>query len=70
MASPSRLCIENVENIVIHYYQTLRLWRKNLLGRQKEIMDLGFDDKFIRTWEYYFDYCAAGFKPRTLGITR
>jgi len=28
---------------------------------------LGFDEKFIRIWEYYFDYCAAGFKSRTLG---
>lgn len=30
-------------------------------------MALGFDDKFVRTWEYYFDYCAAGFKTLTLG---
>uniref|UniRef100_A0A1J3JUR4 Cyclopropane-fatty-acyl-phospholipid synthase n=2 Tax=Noccaea caerulescens TaxID=107243 RepID=A0A1J3JUR4_NOCCA len=66
MASSSRLCIENVENIGIHYYKTLRCWRKNFLERQKQIMDLGFDDKFIRTWEYYFDYCAAGFKTLTL----
>jgi len=28
---------------------------------------MGFDEKFIRTWEYYFDYCAAGFKSYTLG---
>ncbi|CAH8261551.1 unnamed protein product, partial [Arabidopsis lyrata] len=67
MSSSSRLCIENVENIGIHYYQTLRLWRKNFLERQKQIIDLGFDDKFIRIWEYYFDYCAAGFKTLTLG---
>ncbi|ESQ47479.1 hypothetical protein EUTSA_v10020049mg [Eutrema salsugineum] len=67
MASSSRLCIENVENIGIHYYQTLRSWRKTFLEREKQIMDLGFDDKFIRTWEYYFDYCAAGFKTLTLG---
>ncbi|EOA32153.1 hypothetical protein CARUB_v10015414mg [Capsella rubella] len=66
MASSSRLCIENVENFGIHYYHTLRCWRKNFLERQKQIMDLGFDDKFIRTWEYYFDYCAAGFKTLTL----
>ncbi|KAG7626303.1 S-adenosyl-L-methionine-dependent methyltransferase [Arabidopsis thaliana x Arabidopsis arenosa] len=66
MASSSRLCIENVENIGIHYYHTLRCWRKNVLERQKQIIDLGFDDKFIRTWEYYFDYCAAGFKTLTL----
>ncbi|KFK39644.1 hypothetical protein AALP_AA3G270300 [Arabis alpina] len=31
-----------------------------------QVTDLGFDDKFIRTWEYYFDYCAAGFKTLTL----
>ncbi|KAM7270579.1 hypothetical protein ACFE04_029793 [Oxalis oulophora] len=28
---------------------------------------LGFDEKFMRKWQYYFDYCAAGFKARTLG---
>nr|BAD44154.1 unnamed protein product [Arabidopsis thaliana] len=67
MSSSSRLCIEHVENIGIHYYQTLRLWRENFLARQKQIMALGFDDKFVRTWEYYFDYCAAGFKTLTLG---
>ncbi|CAN7049176.1 unnamed protein product [Brassica rapa subsp. trilocularis] len=66
MASSSRLSVENVENIGIHYYQTLRCWRKNFLENQKQIMDVGFDDKFIRTWEYYFDYCAAGFKTLTL----
>ncbi|KEH42686.1 putative cyclopropane-fatty-acyl-phospholipid synthase [Medicago truncatula] len=67
MASTSRLCVEHVENFGIHYYQTLRLWRKNFLERQSEILALGFNEKFIRTWEYYFDYCGAGFKSRTLG---
>ncbi|CAK8572014.1 unnamed protein product [Lathyrus sativus] len=67
MATTSRLCVEHVENLGIHYYQTLRLWRKNFLERQSEILALGFNEKFIRTWEYYFDYCGAGFKSRTLG---
>ncbi|KHN30725.1 Putative fatty acid methyltransferase [Glycine soja] len=67
MAATSRLCGEHVENIGIHYYQTLRCWRKNFLERQNEIMALGFNEKFIRTWEYYFDYCGAGFKSLTLG---
>ena len=31
------------------------------------ILALGFDDKFIRTWEYYFLYCAAAFKGQTAG---
>ncbi|KAH6778073.1 Cyclopropane-fatty-acyl-phospholipid synthase [Perilla frutescens var. frutescens] len=67
MAAASRLCVEHLEDIGIHYYQTLRCWRENFLKNQSEIQALGFDEKFIRTWEYYFDYCAAGFKTCTLG---
>lgn len=67
MSAASRLCMEHLENIGIHYYQTLRYWRKNFLENQSKINALGFDQKFIRTWEYYFDYCAAGFKTHTLG---
>nr|XP_023880432.1 uncharacterized protein LOC111992802 [Quercus suber] len=68
MANASRLSVEHVENIGIHYYQTLRYWRRNFMNNQSKILALGFDEKFIRTWEYYFHYCAAGFKSRTLGV--
>ncbi|XP_057957913.1 uncharacterized protein LOC131150880 isoform X2 [Malania oleifera] len=67
MAASSRLCVEHLENIGIHYFQTLRYWRKNFMEKQSKILGLGFDKRFIRMWEYYFDYCAAGFKSRTLG---
>ncbi|KGN61602.2 uncharacterized protein LOC101213850 isoform X1 [Cucumis sativus] len=67
MANASRLCVEHLENIGIHYHQTLRCWRKNFLENKSKILQLGFDESFIRTWEYYFDYCAAGFKSHTLG---
>lgn len=67
MAATSRFCVEHVENIGIHYYQTLRCWRDNFMEKKSEILALGFDEKFIRTWEYYFIYCAAGFKSLTLG---
>ncbi|KAH0637317.1 hypothetical protein KY289_037232 [Solanum tuberosum] len=67
MAAASRLCVVHLEDIGVHYYQTLRCWRKNFLKNKSQIQALGFDDKFIRTWEYYFDYCAAGFKTCTLG---
>ncbi|KAK8571930.1 hypothetical protein V6N13_047559 [Hibiscus sabdariffa] len=67
MNAASRLCVEHVENLGLHYYQTLRCWRENFLEKQSKIFDLGFNEKFIRTWEYYFDYCAAGFKSNTLG---
>ncbi|XP_010670965.2 uncharacterized protein LOC104887891 [Beta vulgaris subsp. vulgaris] len=66
MGTASKLSVEHVENIGEHYYQTLRCWRKNFLENQSKILSLGFNEKFIQTWEYYFDYCAAGFKMRFL----
>ncbi|CAN4111648.1 unnamed protein product [Withania somnifera] len=68
MDAASRLCVVHLEEIGIHYCQTLRYWRKNFLKNQSQIHSLGFDDKFIRTMEYYFDYCAASFKSRTTGV--
>ncbi|KAK8623815.1 hypothetical protein V6N13_065178 [Hibiscus sabdariffa] len=67
MNAASRLCVEHVENIGPHYYHALRYWKKNFLENQSKILALGFDQKFIRTWVYYFDYGAAGFKTGTLG---
>ncbi|RYR38093.1 hypothetical protein Ahy_A09g043051 isoform G [Arachis hypogaea] len=66
MVATSKLCVEHTENIGIHFHQTLRWWSKNFMEKQSEILALGFDEKFIKTWKYYFDYCAAGFKSRTL----
>ncbi|KAG1361485.1 putative Cyclopropane fatty acid synthase [Cocos nucifera] len=31
MAATSRFCVEHVENIGIHYYETLRYWRNNFM---------------------------------------
>ncbi|GAV89235.1 LOW QUALITY PROTEIN: CMAS domain-containing protein, partial [Cephalotus follicularis] len=67
MAAASRLCVQDVEGIGIHYYQTPRYWRKNFMEKQSKILAMGFNEQFIRTWEYYFDYSAAGFKSHTLG---
>ncbi|XP_076925374.1 uncharacterized protein LOC143588181 [Bidens hawaiensis] len=65
MAVSSRLCLDHVENLGTNYLNTLRCWRANFLKNQSKILDLGFNEEFIHTWEYDLDYCAAGFK---LGI--
>lgn len=33
-----------------------------------EIKKLGFDDKFIRKWNYYFSYCEAAFTMRNISV--
>ena len=33
-----------------------------------EIRKLGFDEKFIRKWNYYFSYCEAAFDMRNISV--
>jgi cyclopropane-fatty-acyl-phospholipid synthase len=67
MAGRSRLVVEEVENLGPHYARTLRAWRERLAAHRDEARTLGFDDYFLRAWEYYFSYCEAGFAARYLG---
>ncbi|KAK1419910.1 hypothetical protein QVD17_29347 [Tagetes erecta] len=66
MTMSSSLSVDHVEEIGTHYHRTLRCWRANFLNNQSKILALGFNPEFIRTWEYYFDYCAVGFMTETL----
>ncbi|SHF95366.1 Mycolic acid cyclopropane synthetase [Desulfacinum infernum DSM 9756] len=66
MAGASRLHVESLENIGIHYARTLRLWRQRFLENWDHIRTLGFDDTFRRMWLYYLCFCEAAFATRTL----
>jgi cyclopropane-fatty-acyl-phospholipid synthase len=50
------------------YARTLEAWRKRFLAKRSEVRRLGFDDQFIRLWEYYLAYCEAGFRERSIGV--
>jgi cyclopropane-fatty-acyl-phospholipid synthase len=43
------------------YARTLHLWRERFLGERARVQALGFDDTFIRLWEFYLCYCEAAF---------
>ncbi|HHT0605613.1 TPA: class I SAM-dependent methyltransferase [Legionella anisa] len=62
IASQTTLQLLSFEDIGHHYVSTLNDWYKNLLTNKKEILAQGFTESFIRTWEFYFCYCAAGFQ--------
>jgi len=50
------------------YARTLEAWRKRFLAQRAEVRRLGFDDQFIRLWEFYLAYCEAGFHERSIGV--
>jgi cyclopropane-fatty-acyl-phospholipid synthase len=61
------LRIEAVEDIGPHYAPTLARWRERFLRSTDRLDAMGFDRRFVRTWEYYFAYCEAGFRGQMLG---
>jgi cyclopropane-fatty-acyl-phospholipid synthase len=64
MGRASELYVDDVENIGMHYAETLRRWRERFLDHVEEVRALGFDDRFVRMWEFYLAYCEAAFLAR------
>jgi cyclopropane-fatty-acyl-phospholipid synthase len=56
-----------VEEIGLHYAYTLREWRRRFWNSIEEVRALGFDDRFIRMWDFYLGYCEGAFRERYIG---
>ena len=67
-ARHTRLAVTDVEDRPLDYATTLRHWRARFLARLDEVRVMGFDERFIRTWEYYLASCEAAFRTRNLGL--
>jgi len=59
-----------MQEIGLDYAKTLRDWRRRFLGKLEQVRALGFDDSFIRMWNYYLCYCQGGFEERIIGTAQ
>ncbi len=50
------------------YARTLAAWRERFLARLPRVRAQGFDERFIRLWEFYLSYCEGGFRERSIGV--
>ncbi|MDP9162107.1 MAG: cyclopropane-fatty-acyl-phospholipid synthase family protein [Acidobacteriota bacterium] len=64
LARTTRLQAFHLEDIGIHYALTLREWRRRYMQNSAEVRRLGFDERFLRMWEYYLSYCEGAFRER------
>jgi cyclopropane-fatty-acyl-phospholipid synthase len=54
----------------LDYARTLRLWREDFLAKQDQVKALGFDQRFMRIWEFYLAYCEAAFEERNIDVVQ
>lgn len=66
----SNLVMTHAEDFGFHYARTLRDWRERFMATRPKIRELGYDEAFIRLWDFYFCYCEAGFSERAIGVSQ
>lgn len=61
------LTLLHAEDIGFSYALTLREWRRRFLAARTKVLGLGFDERFVRMWDYYLAYCEGAFLERYIG---
>lgn len=66
----SSLILSKLDNHGLDYARTLGCWRQTLLACKEQVTALGYNENFLRKWDYYFAYCQAGFAARIIDLTQ
>lgn len=52
------------------YAETLRRWRERFLAQRAQILQQGFDERFVHIWEFYLAYCEAAFTMGDIDVVQ
>jgi len=63
----TKMTLFHLEDIGLHYAETLKHWRERFVLHLDEVRAQGFDERFVRMWEYYLCYCEGAFRERHIG---
>jgi cyclopropane-fatty-acyl-phospholipid synthase len=64
------LFLHDLEDMGPFYARTLRVWRENFHRVLGQVRSQGFDDTFVRKWDYYLAYCEAAFATRHISVVQ
>jgi cyclopropane-fatty-acyl-phospholipid synthase len=63
---PTRLHVVADTEIGDDYAETLRGWRERFHARLGDVRALGYDERFVRTWDFYLASCEALFRTELM----
>ncbi|MFO1390023.1 class I SAM-dependent methyltransferase [Cellvibrio sp.] len=70
VAEDTDLQIVGLEDITKDYARTLADWRSAFHKNLDAVKAQGFDDVFIRMWDFYLSYCEGGFAERAISTVQ
>lgn len=62
------LFLAGLDDLGLSYARTLRMWHEAFNQRAAEVLALGFDERFLRKWNYYLVYCESAFAMRNISV--
>ncbi len=65
-AESTDLRLINLEDFGDSYAKTLNVWHQRFNQNRDAVLAQGFDDRFIRMWNWYLCYCEGGFMEKQL----
>ena len=67
-AEMAGLQVVSSEFFGLSYAETLAEWRRRFNQNWTKIAALGFEERFKRLWNYYLEYCEAGFREGAIDV--
>ncbi|MEP6662922.1 MAG: cyclopropane-fatty-acyl-phospholipid synthase family protein [Verrucomicrobiota bacterium] len=64
------LFFQQLDDLGLSYARTLREWFVRFNAQLPAVRKLGFDERFIRKWNYYLCYCEAAFAARNITVVQ
>ncbi len=60
---------KEIKSFGLSYAKTLNLWNQQFQNSWEELVQLGFNVRFKRMWEYYLSYCETGFLSKSTDVS-
>lgn len=70
LARDTDMQMVHLRDITEDYALTLAHWRARFMDKLETVKQMGFDDNFIRMWDYYLSYCEGGFRERIISTVQ
>lgn len=70
MSKTTDLRLAKLDDMGLDYALTLMHWRHRFMNSLEALPGLGFDQRFVRLWEYYLCYCQSGFHERGISAVQ
>jgi cyclopropane-fatty-acyl-phospholipid synthase len=69
IGSKAGLNLINLYSLADSYEKTLHVWREKFTETREDVLKLGFNQEFMRLWDFYLAYCEGAFRIGRVGVS-